>query len=68
MCGGDLLARTCRLCPGEVEAGETLLIYGRPSQFNVNRFSLRNVSINGRLGRHRLRRRRQVPRPASAES
>ena len=50
-----LLARTYGLYPGEIEVGDTLLIYGRPSQFNVNRFSMRNVSINGGPVRQLLR-------------
>ena len=54
-----LLARTYGLFPGEIEVGDTLLIYGRPSQFNVNRFSMRNVSINGGPVRQLLRSRSQ---------
>ena len=54
-----LLARTYGLYPGEIEVGDTLLIYGRPSQFNVNRFSMRNVSINGGPVRQLLRSRTQ---------
>ena len=50
-----LLARTYGLFPGEIEVGDSLQIYGRPSQFNVNRFSMRNVSINGGPVRQLLR-------------
>ncbi len=54
-----LLARTYGLYPGEIEVGDTLVIFGRPSQFNVNRFSMRNVSINGGPERQLLRSRSQ---------
>ena len=66
-----LLARTYGLYPGEIEVGDTLLIYGRPSQFNVNRFSMRNVSINGgpirQLLRSRTQRASEVAAPPGPE-
>lgn len=61
-----LLARTYGLYPGEIEVGDSLLIYGRPSQFNVNRFSMRNVSINGGPVRQLLRSRTQRAAEAAA--
>ncbi len=54
-----LLARTYGLYPGEIEVGDRLVMVGRPSAFNVNRFSMRNVSINGGPTRQLLRSREQ---------
>ena len=67
-----LLARTYGLYPGEIEVGDELHILGRPSQFNVNRFSMRNVSINGGPTRQLLRSREQraaevAPAPAPGD-
>ena len=67
-----LLARTYGLYPGEIEVGDTLHILGRPSQFNVNRFSMRDVSINGgptrQLLRSRTQRATEVAAPPGPES
>ena len=54
-----LLARTYGLYPGEIEVGDRLVMFGRASAFNVNRFSMRNVSINGGPTRQLLRSREQ---------